>query len=154
MRICSLLPVPRLALLISQRSVLTQTTHRIVVSQFKNRLSGTILAFPAVYRLHIGSLFQALFPPIFSLSLPPLLSPLQRGRMSARAWANNPVVQPAQDSGTRTCTRPRTAGPGRQPPRSCPSTAVAQGAPAASFPTTTQHCKRWLQKIQPKPLAE
>lgn len=69
-RICTVLPVPRLAPLISQYSILTQTTHQILVSQFKNRLPGTILPFPAVFGLHIGSLFQPLFPLVFRLSLP------------------------------------------------------------------------------------
>lgn len=50
-------------------SILTQT-HRILVSQFKNRLSGTILPFSAVSGLHIRSLFQPLLPSAFSLSLP------------------------------------------------------------------------------------
>lgn len=46
------------------------STHEILVSQFKNRTPGTILLFPAVFGLHIGSLFQPLFPPAFSLSFP------------------------------------------------------------------------------------
>lgn len=70
MGICTVLPIPRLAPLISRHSILTQKTHRILVSQFKNRPSGTILPFPAVSGLRIGSLFQPLFPAAFSLSLP------------------------------------------------------------------------------------
>lgn len=63
-------PLPWLALLINWHSILTQTTHKVLVSQLKSRLPSTILSFTAVSGYHTGASFQLLCSPVFSLLLP------------------------------------------------------------------------------------
>lgn len=145
---CTVLSIPWLALLIRRHSSFTQTTHQILVSQFKNRPSGTILPFSTVSGSLIGSFIStSLSPRLFSFALF-FLSLLQHGSISAHVQANNSIVQSMQDSGIQIRTHPCTAGAGRLPPCSLPGAVSAQGALAASSPTTTQHCKGRLEKIR------
>lgn len=140
----AVLPLPRLAPLTSQHSVFTQTTHQILVSQFKNRPSSTILPFPAVSGLRISSLFQPLCLLVFSLLLSSSCP-----RCSVAEYLPVPKrITPWFSPRRMIQTHPRTTGAGRRPPPASPRAVSAQEAPVASSPTAMRHCKGQLEKIR------
>lgn len=121
-------PLPRLTLLINWHSILSQTRHRTLVSQWKYRLPGTILFycnFWLSYRFFISaSVFPCLFP-----FAPLLLSLLQPGWAPAHVKGIIPLLSPHMTETSQ----------------SEPGIVGAQESPVTSS-TATKHCKGWLEK--------